>query len=239
MFLIKKLVSYFLLPPGIYIIAFLLIGFLSRKRRLVKFISYGSALTLYLISVEPFKDILFYPLERGFKEPKEIKGDVIVVLGGGVYNSGVLKGRSLKRLIAGYRIHMITGNPIILSGGKGIGMVPEADVMKKILLDLGVDEDYVFVDSKSRDTWENAIYVKRICERIGCSKVILVTSAFHMRRALWTFRKAGVDAVPYPTDFRFEGRYNLYSIFPKYSVFFDSATAIREYLGLVYYRVFY
>lgn len=239
MFLLKKLVSYFLIPPGVYVLVFLLAGLLSGKRRVLRYLCFLSALTLYLISIEPFKDLLYYPLEGNMKVPRNVRGDVIVVLGGGVYNSGVLKASSLKRLIAGYKLHLKTGYPIILSGGKGTGLVPEAEVMKRILLDLGVEEELVYTDIKSRDTKENALYVKRICEKIGCSKVILVTSAFHMRRASREFRKAGLRVVPYPADFRFEGRYNLYSLFPKYSVFYDSAVAIREYLGLLFYKLFH
>jgi uncharacterized SAM-binding protein YcdF (DUF218 family) len=111
--------------------------------------------------------------------------------------------------------------------------------MKGILISLGVDEDLIYTDTKSRDTRENALYVKRICGTLGCERVILVTSAFHMRRATAVFRKAGLKVTPYPADFRFEGRYNLYSLFPKYSVFYDSVTAVREYLGIIFYRIAY
>lgn len=239
MFFLKKIVSYFILPPGLYILVFLLTGLLNRKRRFVRFLSFSSALTLYLISVEPFKDLLYYPLERGLRVPERPEGDVIVILGGGTYNSGVLKPASYKRLIAGYRLHLRTGIPIVLSGGAATGIVPEAVVMKRILLDLGIDGSYIYTDTKSRDTRENAVYVKRICRDLGCGRIILITSAFHMKRALMTFRKEGLEVTPYPTDFRFEGRYNLYSLFPKHSVFYDSVIAIREYLGIVFYRVFY
>ena len=58
-----------------------------------------------------------------------------------------------------------------------------------------------------------------------------------MRRAEALFKKEGFKVVPYPTDLKFEGRYNVYSFFPKYSVFYDSAIAIREYIGLLFYKL--
>ncbi|MDQ7082362.1 MAG: YdcF family protein [Aquificota bacterium] len=75
-----------------------------------------------------------------------------MVLGGGVYNSGELKATSYKRLMAGYRAHLLTGLPLILSGGTATGLVPESEVMKGILEDLGVEESYILTDSRSRDT---------------------------------------------------------------------------------------
>ncbi len=239
MFFLKKLLSYLILPPGIYILLFLLIGILSRKRKVISALAYAGALSLYLISIEPVKDLLFYPLESRYKRPEVIEGDVIVVLGGGAYNSGYLKASSYKRLITGFLLHRRTGRPLILSGGASIGTIPEAKVMRDLLLEFGVNEQDIYADLRSRDTRENALQVKRICEKVGCNRPILVTSAFHMPRAVMVFEKAGLSVIPYPTDFKFEGRYNLYSLFPKYSVFYDSSIAIREYVGLLFYRLFY
>ncbi len=239
MFFLKKLLSYLILPPGIYILLFLLIGILSRKRKVISILAYGGALSLYLISVEPVKDLLFYPLESRYKRPEVIDGDVIVVLGGGAYNSGYLKASSYKRLITGFLLHRKTGRPLILSGGASIGTIPEAKVMRDLLLEFGVDEEDIYADLRSRDTRENALQVREICKKVRYKKPILVTSAFHMPRAVMVFKNAGLSVVPYPTDFKFEGRYNLYSLFPKYSVFYDSSIAIREYIGLLFYRLFY
>ena len=239
MFFLKKLLSYFILPPGVYIILFLFIGALSRKRRIVSTMAYAGALSLYLISIEPVKDLLFYPLESRHRRPDVIEGDVIVVLGGGAYNSGYLKASSYKRLITGFLLHRKTGKPIILSGGASIGTIPEANVMKELLSEFGVEDRDIYTDLSSRDTRGNALQVRKICEKVGCRKPILVTSAFHMPRAVMVFKEAGLEVIPYPTDFKFEGRYNLYSLFPKYSVFYDSSIAIREYIGLLFYRFFY
>ncbi|WP_457601314.1 YdcF family protein [Hydrogenivirga sp.] len=239
MFFLKKFISYLILPPGVFIALLMFIAVLSRKRKVVYIPAVAGAISLYLISIEPFKDLLVYPLESPFKPPRVVRGDFIVVLGGGAYNSGYLKASSYKRLITGFLLHRRTGKPLILSGGASIGTIPEAKVMKELLLEFGVEERDIYADLRSRDTFENAKYVNEICRRAGCKSITLVTSAFHMRRALHVFRKTGLEVQPYPTDFKFEGRYNLYSAFPKYSVFYDSSIAIREYVGLLFYRFFY
>ncbi len=231
MFFLKKIISYFILPPGVFIILFLVIGLLAKRGSLIRKLSLSGALSLYLLSVEPFKDLIFYPLEKPFRNVRDTSGDVIVVLGGGSYGSGFLKVSTIRRLIAGYILHKKTGKPLILSGG--------SPTMGEFLKGLGVDPSQIILDINSRDTRENALGVKRICERIKCRKVILVTSAFHMRRATRTFRTAGLDVAPYPTDFRSDLKYNLFSLFPKYSVLYDSSTALREYLGLIFYNFVY
>jgi len=234
-FFLKKALSYLVLPPGLFLLLFLLLGLLSKK--LVRKLAFLSALLLYLVSVEPFKDLLYYPLEAPFKRPAVGEAQAIVVLGGGVYNNGYLKASSYKRLITAFLLHRETGLPLILSGGASLKAIPEAKVMKKLLKSFGVDEDKVYAELKSRDTGENAKFVKEVCKRLKCRRVYLVTSAFHMRRAKRLFEREGFEVLPYPTDFRFEGVYNLYSLFPKYSVFYDSSVALREYLALLFYAL--
>jgi len=236
MFFLKKLIAYFILPPGLLVMAFAVLGVLT-KRKLAKFIAFSFALFVYLLSIEPIKDVLYKPLEEAYPVPSKPEGDAIVILGGGAYNTGILKEDSTKRLLAGFVLHKQTNLPIILSGGASIGVLPEAEIMKGLLLTLGVDKGKIYTDVNSRDTRENAQEVKKLCERLGCRKVVLVTSAYHMRRAVLSFQKAGLEVVPYPTDFKRDMKYNLYSLLPKMGVFADSYKALREYLGLVWYSL--
>jgi uncharacterized SAM-binding protein YcdF (DUF218 family) len=234
MFFLKKLIAYFILPPGLLIIAFAVLGLLT-KRKLAKLIAFSFALFVYLLSIEPIKDVLYKPLEEAYTVPSKPEGDAIVILGGGAYNTGILKEDSTKRLLTGFVLHKQTNLPIILSGGASIGALPEAEVMKGLLLTLGVDKGKIYTEVNSKDTEENAQEVKKLCERLRCKRIVLVSSAYHMRRAVLSFQKAGVEVVPYPTDFKRDMRYNLYSLLPKMSVFADSYKALREYLGLVWY----
>jgi len=234
MFFLKKLITHFILPPGLLVIVFVLLGILT-KRKLAKLIPFSFALFVYLLSIEPIKDVLYKPLEEAYPVPSKPEGDAIVILGGGAYNTGILKEDSTKRLLTGFVLHKQTNLPIILSGGASIGALPEAEIMKELLLTLGVDKSKIHTDVNSKDTEENAQEVKKLCERLRCRRVVLVSSAYHMRRAVLSFQKAGLEVVPYPTDFKRDMRYNLYSLLPKMGVFADSYKALREYLGLVWY----
>jgi uncharacterized SAM-binding protein YcdF (DUF218 family) len=169
MFFLKKLIAYFILPPGLLVIAFAVLGVLT-KRKLAKLIAFSFALFVYLLSIEPIKDVLYKPLEEAYPVPSKPEGDAIVILGGGAYNTGILKEDSTKRLLTGFVLHKQTDLPIILSGGASIGALPEAEIMKGLLLTLGVDKGKIHTEVNSRDTEENAQEVKKLCERLRCKK---------------------------------------------------------------------
>jgi uncharacterized SAM-binding protein YcdF (DUF218 family) len=235
MFFLKKLLSSLFLPPGFFILGFLLISFFERKKKFTYYFSMTCALCLYLLSIEPVKDALLTPLENKFPVPERIDADAIVVLGGGSYNTGILKEDSMKRLLTALTLHKKTHLPIILSGGAE--NLPDAEIMKSLLLDFGVDKRDILTEVKSRDTLENALYVKNLCDQKNYKKLILITSAYHMPRAVELFKREGLDIIPYPTDFKRDMKYNLYSLLPKMSVLNDSVKALREYLALLSLRL--
>jgi Uncharacterized conserved protein, COG1434 len=187
MFFLKKLIAYFILPPGLLVITFALLGILT-KRKLAKLIAFSFALFVYLLSIEPIKDVLYKPLEEAYPVPSKPEGDAIVILGGGSYSTGILKEDSTKRLLMGFVLHKQTNLPIILSGGASIGALPEAEIMKGLLLTLGVDKGKIHTDVNSKDTEENAQEVKKLCERLGCKKIILVSSAYHIKGRCLPFK---------------------------------------------------
>lgn len=235
---LKKLLSSLILPPSSFIILFLIVALLSR-RKIASLIAFFGAFSLYMISVEPVKDALYRPLENAYPVPQEVKGDVLVVLGGGAYSTGVLKEDSMKRLLTAFILHKKYGLPIVLSGGSPIGSLPEAEIMKELLEELGVDKKNIITEVKSRDTLENALYLKEISKKHGFKKVILITSAYHMPRAVEAYKKVGIEVLPYPTDFKQDKRYNLYSFLPRAGVLNDSYKALREYLGFLAYQILY
>ncbi|MGB9766890.1 MAG: YdcF family protein [Sulfurihydrogenibium sp.] len=239
MFFLKKLITFFILPPGLFIVTFGVIAYVGRRDRRVFVLSFLSGLFIYLLSIEPVKDFLLKPLETKYSQPKEVYGDVIVVLGGGSYNTGILTEDSLKRVLTGFVLHKRLNVPIILSGGSAITNLPESEAMKSVLNELGVDKSMIFTDVNSRDTLQNAFFTKKICEKYGFKSIILVTSAYHMPRSVMVFEKAGLQVIPYPTDFKMDKKYTLYSYFPKMNVLQDSTKAIREYVGIIAYKLNY
>ena len=233
----ERIPLYFIFPPGIFILGFFLIAFLCRKSKTVYILSTTLGTALYLLSIEPVKDLLYNPLEKAYPVPKRWDADAIVVLGGGSYNTGVLKEDSLKRILAGFVLHKESSKPIILSGGSEVNNLPDAEIMKSFLESLGVDRKKILTETQSTSTRENAKFIKRVMDKHGYKSILLVTSAYHMKRAVKSFQRENIQVIPYPTDFKRDGRYNLYSLMPKMSTLNDSYKAIREYIAYIVYDV--
>lgn len=130
--------------------------------------------------------------------------------------------------------------PVIMSGGSVFKeRKPEAPIVKRFLIDLGVPENRIFLEDKSRDTIENAKYTKKVLEKIKSKKPVLVTSAFHMRRSVMSFEKAGLQVVPFPANFKTwaNRKYMWEDYLP--GGFEGAYIALHEYLGLLFYKVAY
>lgn len=114
------------------------------------------------------------------------------------------------------------------------GSSPAAQFMARQLVLLGIPENYVKVDGDATDTAGSARYLKQIA---GGRPVFLVTSAGHMRRAIGTFRKAGMMPIPVPTDYRLPRStpIDLWRTSPAYLQASD--LAVHEYLGFAWYRL--
>ena len=171
--------------------------------------------------------------------------DAIVVLGGAIgaprppriYPD--LSGAA-DRVWHAARLYRAGKAPVIVASG---GTLPwrdqrfrEAEAMQALLTTWGVPADAVLLESQSANTFQNATNTARIAERRGFDRVLLVTSALHMRRALATFRAAGVPAVPAATDHRVvHGRTTLLDVVPDAGALSASTAAIREYVGYLVY----
>ena len=198
MFAFKKLITPFLLPPGIFIAILIFSGLLFlRKSSKAGILNMLIGISLWLLSIVPVSDTLIKGLENDLTMPANPIGDVIILLGGGVYNGvrdltgeGAPSEDTLARIVTVARLQKRLRVPVIVSGG---AVFPwrkaEAPVDTRFLMDLGVPGDKILVDDKSRDTLENARYVKEICEKRRFRYPILITSAYHMKRALLSFRK--------------------------------------------------
>ncbi|MFA0960765.1 YdcF family protein [Roseivirga sp. BDSF3-8] len=117
--------------------------------------------------------------------------------------------------------------------------VEEAPLIKQALLHAGIPDSVIVMENKSRNTHENAINTARIItERFPDSRPMLITSAFHMRRAEACFRQVGLDPVIFPTDFRASNQpYTFEYFFPSESSLDKWQTLSREWLGMLAYKV--
>ena len=246
MSVLKNLILPFLLPPGIFILPLVGYGIWRTARRHffhgVSFLFLG--ILAWGLSIPPVGDSLLRPLESAFTLPEKPTGDVIVILGAGVSSErpdplgkGAPSERMLSRILAGARLQKKLGIPVLVSG-RGDGRDAEAvrSVILRYMKDLGVMDHNVIIENKSRNTAENAAFSAKICREKGFQHPILVTSAYHLKRASACFAHEGLSPTPFPSGFEtWKGKiYSWKSFLP--GDFRKSSIALREYLGLLYYH---
>jgi uncharacterized SAM-binding protein YcdF (DUF218 family) len=133
---------------------------------------------------------------------------------------------------------------ILISGGTGrlIGEEePEADKFKQAMILMGVPDSVIQIENETRNTAESAIEVKKMLEKLNYrdSECLLITSAFHMRRSLACYRKAGVDLRAFSTDFySYDRDYSFDSFFiPKLEALIVWHKLVKEWVGFVAYKL--
>jgi len=207
MFILKKIISAFILPPGFFILIFILIGLiLFRKKELkLSILFFILSIFIWLFSTDILGSRLKCLVEEDYVLNRDIKGDVIIVLGAGLNecvngilgNKASLTQEAKERVLSAYFLHKKMKIPIILTGGSVFGSEIESKVAKDFLKNLGIDEKNIYIETKSRDTYENAIFSKKICDEKGFKNPIIVTNAWHMKRSLLSFKKAGFKDIGY------------------------------------------
>jgi uncharacterized SAM-binding protein YcdF (DUF218 family) len=132
--------------------------------------------------------------------------------------------------------------PILVSGGSVYdGNTAVAPIAARFLVDLGIPPDMVLIESESRDTYENALFSKRLCIRKGLQHPILVTTGYHMKRALYCFESVKLMAAPSPCELTVQPRqsFSWRRLLPNASSLHAAAVALHEWLGRVWYWVRY
>jgi uncharacterized SAM-binding protein YcdF (DUF218 family) len=128
---------------------------------------------------------------------------------------------------------------ILFSGGSSALMddgSAEAGAAARLLESFGISRDRVILEDRSRNTVENAVFSKAIVQPKRGERWLLVTSAFHMARAVGVFRKAGFPIEPYPVDWRTSSAEDMMRPFTVMSDGLQrSDTAVHEWVGLLVY----
>ena len=248
-FIISKILD-FLIDPLVWIIALLAFSLFSknpkRKRRLLV-----TSLILLLVFSNPF---LFDEAMRAWEKPATRMSDIPGTYDAGIVLSGmVMYDNSLDRIqfnrrndrlmqaIALYREGKI--KKIVFSGGSGslvYDYLKESEMVKKFLVEIGIPADDIVIENKSNNTHENAVFTKEVLQKeLPNGKYILFTSAFHMRRAVACFKKAGIEVTPYSTD-RYSGPRKFYPnhlLLPNAGILFDWNSLLHEIIGYGVYKV--
>ncbi|AOF82002.1 hypothetical protein BSY238_1326 [Methyloversatilis sp. RAC08] len=238
LFALKKLLSTVLLPP----VSPLLVstcGLLLRRRhpRTGAALAWSGLIALWLLAT---------PVVSGWLERSTYATDAvadlseaqaIVILGAGStdnlvdYDGQTVNGFALERLRAGARLARQTGLPVLVSGGVVWQGKPEADMMADALQEQNVPVRWI--ESASRDTGDNAALSAAALGSDGITRVALVTHAFHMRRAMEHFRRAGLTPLAAPTLIRREGGVTAGDLVPTMRALSQSWVALHEWLGWI------
>lgn len=247
-FYFSKILSGLLFPYSLFFLAslylFKRIQNIKLKRKL-----YFLLLCLYLISFYPVSGMLMGLLESRYPDRASIdfpNADAII-LAGGMINPFIFNkdlnpefNGSVDRLIKAQELLRIQKAPLlIISAGSGLLLQKgekEADLLKKYLVKNGFDSRLIISENKSRNTYENALYSRKIANKRKINKILLVTSAFHMPRSVHCFEAQGFEVIAVPTDYyTYETSLIPEMVFPSPSALRMTTIAIKEYIGITAY----
>ncbi len=175
---------------------------------------------------------------------KPPRGSVFIVLAGGIRDSESpvphvvqLSADSLRRLIGAEHLAVqVPDSMLVLSGGAGTHW-KEADLMRELALRLGFPASRILTDRDSHTTLESAYTLRRLLQAGHVSgPLYLVTSAYHMPRAMLSFRISGVKVCALPVDFQAVRESPWEMLMPSLDAMHKTALVVHEYLGDLYYR---
>ncbi|MEM7464021.1 MAG: YdcF family protein [Pseudomonadota bacterium] len=249
-FVLSKLFWFFARPLNLLFFMTVL-GALAARRgytRFARVLLTGAALIFILIAFTQLPDWAILKLETAISAqelPPDPQG--IIILGGGLSANSAAPdatyamGEASDRLIKGLELkRRFPGARLIYSGGAASfnpDAEPETTAAGEIITGLYGQEIEFELETQSLNTWQNAAYVAEMIDENETGPFLLVTSAFHMPRALGCFRKAGVNVVPVPADFRADKLVFPYLTGSSAEQFLKTAITVKELIGLVVYRI--
>lgn len=207
-------------------------------------------LLIYISSISLTSDYLFSTLETipelSEEQIKTGKVDVIVVLAGGItaykkeYHGPDIGYFTQLRLRYAAWLQKKTGLPIIVTGGIERGGASEAQLMKQVLQNEYEIKDSIRVEMQSKNTYENSLYSSKIISEQGYQSYYLVTSGFHMPRALEVFKKHNEKVIAAPMGFYYNpGVLEAGAFKPNSRALWKNYLALHEIIGRYWYQIYY
>jgi uncharacterized SAM-binding protein YcdF (DUF218 family) len=252
LFYASKVFGFFAIPSN-FVILVGIIGALLLGTRFARWgwrLAIGSLVALAVIGLSPVGNALIVPLEQRFPPWDHGRGAPhgIIVLGGAVSpdvshaRDTVALNEAAERLtVVAELARRYPDARIIFSGGSAAVLFaerPEAEFALRLLESLGVPRGRVIAEDKSRNTIENARFSRDIAQPKPGERWLLVTSAYHLPRAMGIFRKAGFPVEAYPVDWRTRGTGDALRPFPTLGDGLRRTdTAMREWVGLLAYWI--
>jgi uncharacterized SAM-binding protein YcdF (DUF218 family) len=248
-FIISKLLN-FIIEPVVWVAALLLIALITKNQVRRKRFLIAGFVALYLFS----NCFILDEFMRKWETPAvydtdiKVKYDAGIVLGGMIAYDHLLvrpqfdrAGDRLYQAVALWRSGKI--KKILLNGGSGSileDQVKEADILKAYLIKVGVPDSVILTESFSKNTHENALFAKRVLDSVAPhGRFLLITSAFHMPRALKCYQKCGITVDPYSVD-RFSGPRKFvfdHLFIPDAGAMSGWNTLLHEWIGYIIYKI--
>jgi len=247
-FSLSKIAGFFLVPSNavVMLCAAGAVLLATRFHNTGKRLLVTSALLLLVFGFSPLSNLLLLPLTERFPAWSGRAPDGIIVLGGAINSEASQARGSLEMDASGERIvtmlqlaRRYPAARIVFSGGSDNlidAPVSEAPIASDLLEDFGTAGSRIVLETESRTTAENASATRALVSPKPGERWLLVTSAFHMPRAIGAFRKAGFDVEAYPVDWRTRGWQDAWTPFRAASMGLARMdVAVHEWIGLFVY----
>lgn len=252
---LKYAIQLWVMPPGINIlIAFIGLILLKNKPKVGKFLVVFSLISLWLLSTPIIAKPLISYLENQYPiiipttlKSVDKKNVAIVVLSAGnnlatkEFANPTTTDPTLIRLHYAAYLHQLTKIPILVSGSNrenpSFNKAKEmADTLRQSFGSYAKWQEPIAIN-----TAEEGFFVTEILKKSGVKKIYLVTHAYHMPRSVFSFRHRGLEVIPAPTGFvpMTTTLTHLSSYLPSIDALDTSETAIHEYLGMLWYWLYY
>jgi uncharacterized SAM-binding protein YcdF (DUF218 family) len=263
-FISSKIVQFLIEPLNLlFLISVLALFFLILRKPIdTKLFLWLSVIGFILVGYTPIPESLARILENSIEKvdinmmpSDQIAG--IIILGGAIGGEGVAMDRGevsinslAERVTKAFElIGRYPSKPFIFSGNSN-RLIPkgmkEADAFKQLITEQGLAEitkDTAYYENKSRNTYENAVYSKKMIDQLGVSNPsiktgswLLVTSATHMPRSVKIFEKQGIQIIPIPVDYQtsYTLQWHEFNITDG-AVLWNNL--LHEYIGIVAYKL--
>ncbi|HVZ24441.1 MAG TPA: YdcF family protein [Sediminibacterium sp.] len=210
MFFILSKVLLCLIFPVTWLIGLFLGWLILKKKPLKKKLGWLTVLLLVVFS-NPwlYRTTVLHWQVRPTILPDSVHYSTAILLGGmsgyDKNNQGFFSPAADRFIQAVNLFHRGIVRKVLITSGSG-GLLqnepPEADFIHQQLRYNGIPDSAIIVESRSRNTYENGIFSKKILDSLHLKPpFVLVTSAYHMRRSIAVFKKVQLDCIPYPADF--------------------------------------
>jgi uncharacterized SAM-binding protein YcdF (DUF218 family) len=244
----ERIVSFGFLAPPTVLITLCVVGALIALRWRIAGLAVvlAASFTLFAVATPAVSSWLLRQAEAGVPSQVDFGGaQAIVVLGGGMRAGNGdaipdrLRDRSYERLAlatdAYHELHL----PVAVSGGPPPTRHASEAALMKAALESEFGVPVIWIEDQSLTTWENAVFSAEMLHKAGINKIVVVTHRWHLPRALHSFARAGMPALPWLAPATPSRSFRLQDYLPTMGGLQDSFYGLHEIIGGLYYRLRY